>query len=144
MAASSIDLSESRAALAEEFGELDSASEVLPFDFTSYYDQEMGPNIQRQIVSVHALVDPEDLARIKHSANKMEADRADPSGHRPLNIDPGLLSLSRVILATTKSASHRIPIGDQMYAEITLLYQKGQYQILPWTYPDYATDAIRR
>jgi hypothetical protein len=54
-----------------------------------------------------------------------------------VNIDPGLLSLSRFILASSKDGSHRVPLCEGVFAEITLVYERGGYRALPWTYPDY-------
>ncbi len=56
-------------------------------------------------------------------------------GDRTLNLDPGLLSLSRFALATTKDGSHRIPLRDGIYAEVTLVYERGGFHPLPWTVP---------
>ncbi|MBN2314820.1 MAG: DUF4416 family protein, partial [Sedimentisphaerales bacterium] len=44
---------------------------------------------------------------------------------------------SKLVLATTKNYSHRIYIGNKMYAEVTLIFEKGRWQPLPYTYPDY-------
>ena len=52
--------------------------------------------------------------------------------------------LRALILATTKYAGHRICIAPQLYAEVTLLYQRRRYRPLEWTYPDYQGDAVQR
>jgi hypothetical protein len=59
-----------------------------------------------------------------------------------LNIDPGYLSLEHVILATTKGYTHRPYLRDGIYADLTLIYQKGSYRALEWTYPDYGQPNI--
>jgi hypothetical protein len=61
---------------------------------------------------------------------------------RPLNVDPGLLSLGKFQLATTKDQSHRIYVGSGVYAEVTLRYQEGTYRPWPWTYADYRLAAV--
>ncbi len=48
----------------------------------------------------------------------------------------------RFVLASGKNFSHRICIGDGIYADLTLIYHKGNFQRLPWTYPDYADDVM--
>jgi hypothetical protein len=48
----------------------------------------------------------------------------------------------RFVLASGKNFSHRIYIGLGIYADLTLIYQKGSFQKLPWTYPDYADQAM--
>jgi hypothetical protein len=126
--------------LATAFGDLDLVSEVWPFDQTKYYADEIGQTIVRQFVSMEKLVGPGQLAAVKHQTNQMEQELAaslDLSVPRPVNLDPGLIEPSKLVLATTKNFSHRIYIGDRMYAEVTLLYDKGQWCPMPYTFPDY-------
>ena len=127
--------------VADSFGSIDSRSEQIDFTFTHYYDAELGTPIVRVLYSISELVDPTELARFKHLSNDIEAETARSDGRRIINLDPGLLSLSRVILATTKPSAHRIPIGLSMHAEITLLYRRGRFQTLEWTYPDFSSHA---
>ncbi|MCF7927789.1 MAG: DUF4416 family protein [Spirochaetales bacterium] len=122
--------------LERSFGEIDYAGPDMLFSFTSYYDQELGTPIYRSLVSFRELVDPADLASIKLETNELETVMT-VAGRRRVNIDPGLLTLSRFSLATTKENSHRIPLRHGIFAEITLLYHRGGYEPLPWTYPDY-------
>ena len=56
-----------------------------------------------------------------------------------VNIDPGYVTLSKLVLATTKDYSHRIYIGKGIYGEVTLQYTKGTFTPFPHTYPDYQT-----
>jgi hypothetical protein len=60
-----------------------------------------------------------------------------------VNLDPGLLTEENFILATGKNYSHRVYLRDGVFADLTLVYRKGEYLPLPWTYPDYASPAIR-
>ena len=63
---------------------------------------------------------------------------------RPLNLDPGLLTLGKFMLATTKDQAHRIYLGSGIYAEVTLRFESGQYEPWPfWTYADYREPAVR-
>ena len=59
-------------------------------------------------------------------------------GRRLVNLDPGYLARERLVLATGKNYTHRLYVGQGLYEEVTLIYQKGAWQSLPWTYPDYA------
>ena len=61
-----------------------------------------------------------------------------------MNIDPGYLTAARVVLASTKDFAHRLYLGKGIYGEVTLLYQKKDFQALPWTYPDYRSEAYRQ
>lgn len=135
-------LSPVRTMLEKEYGPIDYQSPLLDFDFTDYYEEEMGKGLKRCFFSMKTLVDPSTLAQIKIQTNRMEESFA-VEGKRRVNLDPGLLALSRFILATTKENGHRIPLRDGIWAEITLLYMKKDFQPLPWTYPDYATRTYR-
>jgi len=129
------------------WGPTDIFSEIMPFTQTSYYEKEMGPGLLRKFVGFENLIDPGRLAAIKHDSNKLEERYAqNPAGEvqavkRPLNLDPGYIDPSKLVLATTKNYSHRIYIGQSMYAEATLHYHKGTWQSWPYTYPDYASGA---
>ena len=125
--------------LVGRWGPVDFASDPFPFTFTHYYDAEMGPPIDRFFISFEQLVDPASLARTKQETNGIE-DLFREKGSRKVNLDPGLLSLPRFVLATTKDNAHRIALVDGIYAEITLLYGKGGFQPLPWTYPDFRSE----
>ena len=109
--------------LEASFGPVDIITEPFPFTFTDYYVPEMGEGIERFFVSFHSLVFPDDLALIKERTNSIEEEWM-VDGGRSVNLDPGLLSYSSVILATTKNRAHRIAIGRSLYAELTLMYQE--------------------
>jgi hypothetical protein len=123
-------------ALQNSYGEIDYTSGDLPFFQTRYYDEEMGTPITRFFVSFARLIDPGTLAQIKTESNLLETQFVE-AGKRKINIDPGLLSLSRFILASSKDGSHRIPLADGIFAEVTLVYERGSFRPLEWTYPDY-------
>ena len=56
---------------------------------------------------------------------------------RPLNLDPGLLTLGKFMLATTKDQAHRVYLRDGIFAEVTLRFHAGAWEPWPWTYADY-------
>lgn len=60
---------------------------------------------------------------------------------RPMNLDPGYIAPSKLVLASTKDYSHRIYLDDGVYGEVTLLFQQGAWRQFEWTYPDYRTPA---
>jgi len=126
-----------------EFGSLDMVSPWMPFDYTSYYEQEMGAPLFRRLLAFKSLIEQLDLASVKWATNRLE-DQYARDGRRRVNIDPGYLSYERFVLASGKNFVHRIYIGQKIYADLTLIYQQGAYQKLPWTYPDYADRPITR
>ena len=131
-----------RRILVKEFGPIDYESQEFDFTFTDYYVPEMGSGIKRFFYSFVNLVNPDQLPDIKIRTNELEEKFATPDGNRKINLDPGLLSLSSLILATTKNNVHRIPLQKGIYGEVTLMYVNKEYQTLPWTYADYRTPAF--
>ncbi len=126
--------------LTAEFGPIILRSEVIPWNFSRYYEPEMGPNLLRGWVCHQPLVPAEKLPGFKKTAIALEQKMLDPQGNRQVNLDPGILTLFNLVLATTKGYTHRIYLGDGIYAELTLIYHKGSFLPLDWTYPDYRTE----
>ncbi len=127
-------------AIMDEFGQADFVSDVWAFEQTDYYKEQTGEHILRQFLSIEKLIDPGKLSKIKHKTNKLEQKLAGKVGSelpRPINLDPGIIEPSKLVLATTKNYSHRIYIGQKMYAEVTLIYDKGHWRPFEYTYPDY-------
>jgi len=132
--------------LKEEFGEIDLTSQTWPFDCTDYYEEEMGPGLLKRIHSFRELVDPESIAAIKHITNRLEQRIAaeHPEGpKRPVNLDPGYVAESKLVLATTKDYTHRIYLRAGIYAEVTLCWRRGGFEPWEWTYPDYRSEGYR-
>ena len=126
--------------LASSFGAVDSASGVLPWTLTDYYQEEMGSGLLRKFISFVSLVSAEKLAELKLITQGLEANyqwvRGERRGRRA-NIDPGYLEKDKIVLASTKNAAHRIYLDSGIYGEATLLYYDGAYQACRATYPDY-------
>jgi hypothetical protein len=127
------------AAAASSWGPVDLRAGPLPFTWSHYYDSEMGAPLLRSFLSFERLVDPSALAAIKEETNTLEA-RWTRDGRRSVNIDPGLLAVSRFTLASTKDTAHRVPLSRGIYAELTLLFAGGGFHALEWTYPDYRSE----
>lgn len=133
-------LEAARDAVASQLGPLDLISDIWPFEKTDYYRDQTGPAILRQFVSIEPLADPGELARVKHRTNRIEQELATMLAGpfpRPVNLDPGIIEPSKLVLATTKNYAHRVYIGEKMYAEVTLVFDRGAWCPLPYTYPDY-------
>jgi len=132
-------LEQALSALAEGFGTVSVKSPEIPFSFTDYYEKEMGPNLIRQWVGFHGLIESEQLSDSKMTTRSLEKRFLGPNGKRRVNLDPGTLSLHNFVLASTKGFAHRIYLRDGIYADLALLFQSGKFRPLPWTYPDYQT-----
>ena len=125
-----------------QYGPVDFLSESLPFDFTVYYEREMGQRLRRRLAGFARLIAPEELPGIKVWTNALELKFLNERRGRRVNVDPGYLAASKFILATGKDYSHRIYLGQGIYGDLTLWYQKGDFIPLPWTYPDYASQPL--
>ncbi len=128
--------------LKERLGEIDFISETLPFDFTSYYEEEMGAGLKRKIVTFKKLIKREDIVEVKIFTNNLERVFS-YDNKRKINIDPGYLAQEHLILATGKGYSHRPYLGRGIYADLTLIYVHEEYRTLEWTYPDYRSEYMR-
>jgi len=128
-------------ALTEQLGDIDMVSPWMPFDKTDYYEPEMGAPLFRRMLVFRSLIEQERLAKIKLFTNSLE-QRHMMDSRRRVNIDPGYMLLERFVLATGKNFSHRIYIGHRIYADLTLIYRKGKFRVLPWTFPDYADERM--
>ena len=142
LAASDALLAEARHVLPHRFGPIDATSAPTAWNLSTYYRDEMGGAIRRQFVSCERLVAPGKLAGFKQMANEIE-DTWRPAGGRQVNIDPGYLTATKLVLASTKDAAHRVYLSGGIYAEATLHFANGSFGPYPYTYADYAAaDAI--
>jgi hypothetical protein len=122
------------------FGPIGLVSPTYQFNHTRYYESSMGTGLLKQFFGFDMLVDPGRLAEIKRRAIELENELTQSGSYpepRPLNLDPGLLTLGKFMLATTKDQAHRIYVDSGVYAEVTLRYQAGMFEPWPWTYADY-------
>lgn len=131
------------AALEARFGPVEIAYPPIPFAFTHYYDKELGSPIVRRLLAFARLVPQAVLAEAKLATNALEERLAGPDGRRRVNLDPGLLTQERLVLATGKNFTHRIYLGQGIFGDLTLVFQAGSWQTLPWTFPDYASAGMR-
>jgi len=127
--------------LSAKFGIVDYASVILDFNFTDYYAKEMGKDLKRQFLSFRRLISPEYLPGIKRCTNVLENKFFSKQGKRLVNIDPGYLNLSKLVLATTKDHQHRLYLGKGIFGEVTLRYKGKSFSSWDWTYPDYRSRA---
>lgn len=125
--------------LTKIYGPVDFTSDIITFDQTSYYEKEMGRNLQRQFISFKRLILPDTLIQIKRQSNALEHRLSPERQNRAINLDPGYLEYGKLVLATTKDHQHRLYLGKGIFGEVTLRYTNGSFIPWEWTYPDYAT-----
>jgi len=124
------------------FGRADFRSPIMDFTHTEYYNDEMGCGLKRVILSFDKPVRTESAYKTKLRTNALEK-RFASNGKRRVNIDPGYLDMSKLVLFSTKDYTHRISMPRGIFAEVTLFYQDKCYNPWPWTYPDYRTKEYR-
>lgn len=129
-----------RPRLAELYGEEDQHLQAFPFRFTNYYEEEIGSAPVRAFATYKKLISREDIVQIKLQTNELELSFAKEFGTenlRPVNLDPGYMTLGQFFLATTKDQRQRVYIRDGIYVEPTLYFQGGHFHAFDWTYRDY-------
>jgi hypothetical protein len=135
----------SRDRLQNRYGPILRPSTVFDFVETDYYNDEMGIGLKKQFFAFERLIRPDELASIKLATNEIEKHAASADDWslartgvaRPVNLDPGYLHSGKWVLATTKDQSHRVYLGQGIYGEVTLRFERGEYVPWPWTYPNY-------
>ena len=125
--------------LQKEYGPIDMESPVWQWEHTNYYEKEMGTALKRKFIFFKDLIHPKAIADIKLITDELEKLHLNENSGRMINLDPGYLDAAKLVLATTKDFSHRIYLDKGIYGEVTLIYSGGDYQVLPYTFPDYRT-----
>lgn len=130
--------------LIEKIGEIDYESEIFDFNFTDYYEKEMGKDIKRIFYSFKELIDPARIVEIKHLCFEIEKKFMDIEGKRKFNIDPGYMDFFKVVLASFKPGGYKIYLDKGVYADITLWYEKGKFKPLLTSFPDFKTNLYEK
>lgn len=135
---------EAAARLVQDLGPVLLKCDVFPFDFTEYYNVEMGRDLLRTYVAFDGRVSEDALYAMKTLSTSREREFLHPgTSNRRINLDPGVVTADHLVLASHKRAAHRICIKDGVFGELELIYVEGGFQPLPWTYPDYRTQVAR-
>jgi hypothetical protein len=122
--------------LVREFGPLMLETEARRWDHTDYYGEELGPEILRRFLFFREPIGQGELAEIKVATVAIEQELSE-GGRRTVNLDPGYMTLAKLVLASTKDYSHRVYLGRGIFAEVTLTYVKDGFKPFPYTYRDY-------
>lgn len=122
---------------------------------SEYYLKTMCPGttqLFKQLAVFAEPYDPGHLSQDKLQSNRWEEEWGEEWGWgeslvdsgvvadrslRLVNIDPGYMSMTKLVLASTKNREHRLYLQSGIYAEVTLAYRDQRWQAFPWTYADY-------
>lgn len=111
------------------------------------YHEEMGQQLSRRFFSFEKMVDRESLPDIKATCHKIErqlGDQVDDYTFRTVNVDPGILTPTNLIMSSHREQGHRVYLGKGVFAEVTLIWARGRFTQLPWTNADFCDEeAIR-
>ena len=80
------------------------------------------------------LINPEKIADIKIDTNKIE-----DKYKRKINLDPGYLTRSKVLLASAKDRSNKVYIKSGIYGDIVLIFKNKSFEPFPFTFKDFRT-----
>lgn len=118
------------------WGGIDYQSKNFAFDMTDYYTPEMGNTLKRVFFSFEKLISPEKCVAIKHECEAIEKALSVAS-KRTVNLDPGYIDAHKYVLMSYKYGGQKISVGNNVWADMTLLYRKGTWFPFEWTFPDF-------
>jgi hypothetical protein len=100
------------------------------------------------MVSFQDLIDPGALPDIKQASVEIEKRLLDLKGGRTVNIDTGYLDFDKVVLASLKRGPYKIYMSGNIWADMTLHYEKGDFHSFAWSFADfkdgrYNTDLLK-
>lgn len=128
--------------LTDKFGQAE-AEMVYDFNFTKYYEQEMGKNLKKKLLAFKSPIKKEQLAGIKVYTTKLE-NKHKKNDKRSINIDPGYLSKKEFILTSFKKSPYKKSLGKKVYAHLTLKFEDDRCVTNYRTFPDFKTNKIQR
>ena len=102
------------------------ASEVIDFNFTKFYEKEFGKNLKKIYLAFDKDFDLEQLPKIKLQCYLIE-NKYSEDKNRQYNIDPGYITKNSFILASFKERAHRILLQDKVYADLQLVYENKKW-----------------
>jgi hypothetical protein len=129
------------------YGPVLQESEAFDFDDTQYYEPTMGSGLRKIFFALARFFDPGRLVDVKLQTNGWENEYARLGHHaepRPLNLDPGYITMGKLVLASTKDFAHRIYLTRGIYGETTLYYKQGRWRHHQFTFPDYRREDYQR
>ncbi len=124
--------------LKDILGPPDYKSEAISFEATDYYESEMGKDLSRQFWSFKPLRSPGELASVKLATDAIEKELS-VRGSRTVNIDPGYLDFHKLVLGSRKAGGPKVYLSNGIWADITLIYENGEFHPFRWTFPDFKT-----
>jgi|TARA_B100002003_G_C13797094_1_gene393691 hypothetical protein len=121
--------------LVEKYGPLKAESEDYDFNFTEYYTPEMGSGLKKKFLIFEKKVSKKDLIEVKFFITEIEEKFS--SNGRTVNIDPGYLSSTELVLATWKGKDFKEQISDKVWVHKVLGFNGSEVEEYFHTFADY-------
>ncbi len=122
------------------FGPIALESPLFDFTQTDYYQSTMGEGLRKMFFAFERSYSLDQTAETKLLTNRWEEEYTAEHDHaepRPLNLDPGYLTLGKLVLSSTKDFAHRIYLSQGIHAEVTLFFRHGKWEHHDFTFADY-------
>lgn len=129
--------------LERHFGRVRCETIDIPCTSTDRYSEEMGSSLHRRFFSFEKRADRDRLPEIKLCCHKIEkelGDRVNDFTFRTVNLDPGIMTADNLVMASHREYNHRIYLTRGVFAELALVWARGQFVRLPWTPADFYHD----
>lgn len=110
-------------------------SKEFPFKNTDYYAQEMGSELKRCFLCIKGLQSLESNVDWKFITLGIEK-KLSKNGKRRINLDPGYIDFTRVVLLSVKEGPQKIYLRGGIWADLVLFKDKSGFRKFSWTFPD--------
>lgn len=129
-------LDKAKKELIQKYGKIKAESNPYNFSFTDYYEPEMGKNLKKIFLIFEKEISEQDLAGIKFFITEIEK-KLSIDEKRTVNIDPGYLSETELVLATFKEKSFKEKIHDKVWVHKVLEFDNSKIIQFFHTFADY-------
>ena len=119
-----------------KYGSLKAESSAYDFNFTNYYEKEMGSNLKKKFLIFNKEISKKDLIEIKLFITEIEK-KYSQDNKRTINIDPGYLSSKELVLATFKGKDFKEKISEDVFVHKILEFKENEIIEFFHTFADY-------
>ena len=140
--------------LVKKFGNIKKELPEYKFNFTDYYEKEMGKNLKKRFIVFSKPITQKQLVDIKIKTDRIEKQLSTPrklqsnfrgfknrrflnAGKRTINLDPGYLTKKELVLASWKQKPFKYNAGKNVYYHKVLEFKNNKAMIFNHTFKDY-------
>jgi uncharacterized protein DUF4416 len=136
MYSNDIILNKTKLDLIKQYKTIKSESNFYEFNFTRYYEKEMGGNLKKKFIVFNKDILKKDLIEVKLFITKLE-EKYMINNNRTINIDPGFLSKKELVLATFKAKNFKEKLNDKVFSHKVLEFDNDKIIEFFHTFADY-------